>query len=292
MAVTISTNVSATIYAKVIESLIIAYQYDDATAVPFFRYKSLVGESAPIASFPRYLKNSVAAVATETTSLTPTTFDLTTTVDVTVGRAGIAREVTNTVIEDSILGRALYTQELVMDAARLYGELLDTDGTALFSSVTANVGTTATALTIAIMVAGFSSQRVNKVRGPQVIHLHDLQLKQLQVAQAAATATPWSSFFAPNADSTQFGGYFMGAPIWSSSKNPTANAAADRVGAIYTQGQAAPQFAPFALVVKRTPSSLEQTDVLQDANIWASFMRYGVGIVANSFATKIISQNS
>jgi hypothetical protein len=34
--------------------------------------------------------------------------------------------------------------------------------------------------------------------------------------------------------------------------------------------------------MKRLPSSLEQVDVLMDANIWASFCRYGVGIPANS----------
>lgn len=292
MAVTTSATVAATIYAKVIETLILMYQYDTVTAVDKFRYKSIVGENAPIASFPRYNKDSVGAVATETTSLTPTTWTLTGTVDVTVARVGIAREVSNTAVEDSILGKALFVQELVQDAARLYGEQLDTDGTALFSALTASVGTTGVALTIAVCVAGMSQQRVNKCRGPQVMHLHDLQLKQLQQAQAAATATPWMIFFQPNADNTEFGGYFMGAEVWASSKNPTANAAADRVGAIFAQGQLAPQYAAFALVVKRTPSSLEQTDILQDANIWASFMRYGVGTIANSFGTKIISQNA
>jgi hypothetical protein len=292
MAVSTSTTVAATIYAKVIESLIMMYQYDEATAVPFFRYKSLVGESAPVASFPRFNKDSVGTVATETTSLTPTTWTMTSTVDVTVGRVGIAREISNTAEEDSILGRAIRTNEWVQDAARLYGEQLDTDGTALFPSVTAVCGATTVALTIAALIAGFASQRANKARGSQVCHLHDLQLKQLQTAQAAATATPWATFFQPNADSTQFGGYFMGAPIWSSSKNPTANAAADRVGAIFSQGQAAPQYCAFALVVKRLPSSLEQTDILQDANIWASFMRYGVGMIANNFATKVLSANS
>ena len=292
MAVSTSTTVAATIYAKILEQLILMYQYDDVTAVPFFRYKSLIGEKAPVASFPRFTKDSTPTVATETTSLTPTTWTVTSTVDVTVGRYGIAREISATAEEDSILGLAMRTDEWVKDAARLFGESMDTDGTNLFGSITASVGTTATALTIAALIQGFASQRANKARGPQVVHLHDLQIKQLQVAQAAATATPWAVFFQPNADSTQFGGYFMGAPVWSSSKNPTANAAADRVGAIFSQGQAAPQFAALGLVVKRLPSSLEQTDILQDANIWASFMRYGVGLIANNFATKVISQNS
>lgn len=292
MAVTTSATVAATIYAKVIETLILMYQYDQVTAVDKFRYKSIIEEKAPVASFPRYTKNAVGAVGTETSSLTPTTWDMTSTVDVTVGRVGIAREVSNTAVEDSILGQALFVNELVTDAARLYGEQLDTDATALYAALTAAVGTTGVALTIATLVAGMSQQRVNKCRGEQVVHLHDLQIKQLQQAQIASTATPWASYFQPNADNTQFGGYFMGAEIWSSSKNVTANAAADRVGAIFANGQMSPQYAAFALVVKRLPSSLEQSDILQDANIWASFMRYGVGTIANNFGTKIISVNS
>jgi len=292
MAVTTSTNVTATIYAKIIETLIAMYQYDAVTAAVFFRYKSLMDMPSATASFPRYVKNTYPAVATETTSLTPTTFDLSSTVDIAVSRVGIAREITNTAIEDSVLGRALYVDELVQDAARLFGEQLDTDATALFPSITAAVGTTNVALTIAVMVQAMSTQRANKARGAQVFHLHDFQIKDLQTAQIAATATPWATFFAPNADGTQFGGYFMNAPVWSSSKNPTVNAGVDRAGAVWSQGQAAPQYAAFALVMKRNPSSLEQTDILQDANIWASFARYGVGIPANSFATKIISKNA
>lgn len=292
MAISTSTTVAATIYAKVIESLIVMYQYDEVTAVNNFRYKSLVGEHTAVASFPRFNKDAVAAVATETTSLTPTTWNLTTTVDITVGRVGIAREISATAEEDSILERSMRMDEWVKDAARLFGEQLDTDGTALYAGITATVGVTATALSIATLVAGFASQRANKARGQAVVHLHDLQLKQLQVAQAAATATPWAVFFAPNADTSQYGGLFMGAPVYASSKNPTANTAADRLGAIFSNGLDMPQYCGLALVVKRLPSSLEQTDILQDANIWCSFMRYGVGLIANNFCTKIVSQNS
>jgi hypothetical protein len=291
MAVTISTDVTETIYAKAIEMLIAEYQFDEVTAVPFFRQASLIDKPTTTASFPRITKNSVGAVATETTSLVPTTFD-TSTVDVAVSRVGIAREITNTVIEDSIWGRALYVDMLIQDAAKLFGESMDTDGTAQFANLTANVGTTNVALTIAVLVSAMSTQRVNKARGQQVIHLHDLQLKDLQAAQAAATATPWMTFYQPNADHTSFGGYFMGAPIFASSKNPTANAAVDRVGAVWSNGQTSPQYAALAFVLKRNPSSLQQSDILQDANIWASFCRYGVGIPANNFGTKIISKNA
>lgn len=291
MAVTTSTSVTSTILAKVIDPLTIAYQYDDTTAVPFFRYKDMSGQQSAVASFPRKNKDSYGSVATETTSLTPTTWQYTA-VDVTVARYGIAREVTETAIEDSIVGQALYVSEWVKDAAILFGEQLDTDATALFPSLTAVCGVTNTALTIATLVTGMATQRANKAKGPQVIHLHDLQLKDLQAAQAAATATPWMAFYQPNADGSQFGGYFMGAPVWSSSKNATANTAVDRVGAIFSQGQSAPDFCAFAFAAKRMPSSKTQTDILQDGYIWASFARYGVGMVANSFGTKVLSKNA
>lgn len=291
MVVTVSSDVTETIYAKAIELLIAEYQYDEVTAVPFFRQASLINTPTTTASFPRITKNAVGAVATETTSLTPTTFD-TSTVDVAVSRVGIARTISETAIEDSIWGRALYVDLLVRDAAKLMGESMDTDGTAQFANLTANVGTTNVALTIAVLVSAFASQRANKARGQQVCHLHDFQLKDLQAAQAAATTTPWATFYQPNADHTAFGGYFMGAPVFASSKNPTANAAVDRVGAVWSQGQAAPAYAAFAFVIKRNPSSLQQSDILQDANVWASFARYGVGIPANNFGTKIISKNA
>lgn len=294
MPATTSTDLAGTVYAKVIELLLIAYQYDDVTCVPFFRYKSLIDVPTNTAGFPRRVKNAVATVATETTS-TATTTMTTTNVDVAVSRLGITREVTNTAREDSILGRSLWVQDLVADAAILFGEAMDTDGTALFSSITASVGTTAVALTLAVMVALMASQRSNKAKGPQIIHMHDLQLKQYQQAQIAATATPWQTFFTPNADAAnpQFGGYFMNAPVFASSKNPTANAAADRVLAAFGQGQGPkPEFCAFGFVMKRMPSSLEQASVLTDSNIWASYSRYGVGVIANNFATKGISQNS
>lgn len=294
MAATTSADLAGTVYAKVIENLLIAYQYDEVTCVPFFRYRSIVDAPTNTAGFPRKVKNSVATVATETTALA-TTAMTTTNTDVSVSRLGIAREITETAREDSLIGRSLWVQGFIMDAAILFGEAMDTDATALFSSITASVGTTGTALTLATMVALMAAQRTNKAKGPQVIHMHDLQLKQYQAAQLAATSTPWASFFTPNGDASnpQFGGYFMNSPILASGKNPTANAAADRVLCAFGQGQGPkPDFCAFGFVLKRAPSSREQPNVLMDADTWASFTRYGVGVIANNFATKGISQNS
>ncbi len=287
-----SSSVSGTIYAKFIETLIIAYQYDDLTVTPYFRYASITDFQSATASFPRWVKSTGPAAGTpasETTLLAATEFT-TTSADIAVGRVGIAREITNTVVEDSVVGRALAVQGLVADAARLYGEFFDTASTALFSTVTATVGSTGTTLNIPTMVQLISTQRANKAKGPQVISLHDNQLKQLQQAQAQSTTTPWQTFFNPTADGGQFGGYFMNAPVWASALNPTSTG--DRLGCAFVDGSARPEFCAFGFVMKRMPSSLEQLHILMDANIWASFCRTGTGIIANNFATSVRSVNA
>ena len=287
-----SSSLSGTIYALVIESLIIEYQYDDLTVTPYFRFKTIADQQTDTAAFPRRVKSSGPASGTptnETTSLTPTEMT-TTSVSIAVGRVGLARKVTSTAMEDSVFGRALEVDGLVMDAARLYGEFFDTASTDLFSTLNATVGATGQSLSIATMVSAVGQQRTNKARGPMVISLHDNQLKQLQQAQAATTGTAWSTFYTPNAFGGQFGGYFMGCPIWASAVNETSTG--DRLGAIWVDGQAAPQFCAFGFVVKRAPSSLVETDTLMDANIWASFSRTGCGVIANNFATCIRSVNA
>jgi len=292
MAETQSSSLSGTIYAKVIENLLIAYQYDELTITPYFRQGSIMDMATTTLAFPREVKSTgptSGTPASETTALATTEFT-TTSVDIAVGRVGIAREVTDTAKEDSVMGRALDVAGLVADAAKLYGEYFDTASADLFSTITDEVGSSGVALSISDMVDAIGSQRSNKARGQQVVSLHDNQLKQLQQAQAAATATPWQVFYTPTGDGGQFGGYFMNAPVWASGLNPTSTG--DRLGACWVDGQAAPEYCAFGFVVKRLPSSLTESDVLMDATIWASFARTGCGIVADNFATSCRSVNA
>lgn len=290
MANTDSTSVTELILAKIIESLLYAYQFDEVTALPFFRFKSLIGGDSPVASFPRKVKDAHTDIANEDTSLTAVEFE-TTAVDVTCARVGIARELTTTAMEDNIHKRALFTRDLVMDAAILLGEAADEDALALLASAGSNVSNTGVDMTIANLVTGMATQRKNKARGPQVIHLHDGLLQHLQAAQAAATATPWAVFYQPNPDHTSFGGYFMGAPVFASSLNPSANSAADRVGAIWSQGQSAPDYCAFAYAVARLPTTKFDEEILADSEVAATTTRYGVGVGASNFATKLVFDN-
>ena len=107
---------------------------------------------------------------------------------------------------------------------------------------------------------------------------------------AAATATPWQTFYSPEGSSSQYGGQFMNAPVWASGLNPTSTG--DKLGCVFVDGQAAPEFCAFAYVQKRAPSSKTETNILMDSNRWASFARTGHGIVADNFATAIRSVNA
>lgn len=286
---TLSANVTHLIMAKVVEKLLLHYQFDVISFLPFFRYRSIEGEATTTASFTRGTKNAAAAVATEATTMTPTTF-ATSTVDVAVSRSGLAREVSETALEDTVLGRAAFMGMLIEDASRLIGELAETDGAAQFANAASSVGTTNTALTVANLVSGMGQQRTNKARGAQVICLSDAQLKDLQGAQSSATTTPWATFYQPNADGSEFGGYFMGAPVFASGLCATANASVDKVGAIFSQGQQNPQYCAFAYVVKRMPTMKSDVDIWKDTVKLAALTRYGVGTPATNFATKIVTK--
>lgn len=292
MTQTSSTSVTELINAEVIDDLIISYQYDDAVASPFFRFKSLIGTGSATASFPRWVIDAHSDLSTEATAMTAVELE-TTDVQITTGRIGLAREPTNTMLEDTIYGRAQFFQAIAMDAAILFGMAIDEDAVAQFANASGVVTDTGNPIEILDMVEMVGTQRTNKARGAQVFNLHDYHLRQLQRAQATATATPWATFYQPNADSTNFGGYFMGAPIFASSLNPTANTGADRVSCLYSRGdiQAQRMFCAFGYVVSRVPTTKEQEQVLADSVVTATTMRYGVGTIAANFATKGVFDN-
>ena len=296
MANIVTADVGSLINAEFISNSIIEYVWDSPVISEKARYQSLVGVSSAAASFPRMVKGptSISTVATETTTITTTAMTFTDT-NVTVSRYGIGRGITTTAEEDNQLGEMIYNQLFIQDAARLYGELLDTLVAAQFASASSTVGTTTVALTVATMMQLVAAQRNKKVRSKQAIILHDFQLAQLQAAQAAATATAFDRFYSINADNSQYGGTFLTNDIWSSGLVPTANANADRKGAMFAVGSQQggdDAYCAFALVMKRTPTSKQDEVIQDDAKIWISTMRAGAGTVAANFATAVISANS
>ncbi|KAB2910230.1 MAG: hypothetical protein F9K40_03095 [Kofleriaceae bacterium] len=292
MTATTSTSVTETINTEVIDDLVIAYAADYENAVPFFRFKSLIGEHSAVASFPRWVKDAHEDLAAETDAMTPVELE-TTQVSVTVARVGIARNPTNTMMEDTVLGRAGFLQAVAMDAATLLGMARDEDGTALFASAAADVTDSGNPTELLDLVEMIGSQRTQKARGAMVFHLHDHQLKHVQRAAASSTATGWERFLALDFSDPQYGGTFMNVPIFASGLNPTANGAADRVGCIWVRGDIESQkmYCAFGHAVARVPTTKTQEQILEDALLYAVTARYGVNILATNFATKLVTDN-
>jgi hypothetical protein len=287
MTMTDSDAVAELINSEAIDDAIIAYQYDDVVITPFFRFKSLIGTGTAVGSFPRWVKDSHQDLETEAETMVPEALE-TTQASVTAGRVGIAREPSETTLEDTVIGRNRFIQEVAMDAAILLGMQMDEDGSAQFASASGSVADSGQPMEILDLVEMIGTQRSNKARGRQVFSLHDHHLKHLQRAQAVATGTPWASFYQPNADETSFGGFFMGAPIFASSLPPTADAGVNRVSCIFSRGdiEAQKKFCAFAMVVARTPRTKSQEEILSDSLVIATTQRNGFGTVAANFATK------
>lgn len=287
MTQTTSASVTELINPEVIDDAIIAYQYDNSVIAGHFRFKSLVGMATPVASFPRWVKDAHEDLATEGTAMTPVEME-TTQVSVTVGRCGIAREPTETSLEDTVLGRARFIEELAMDSALLLDMAIDEDCAAEFANASGSVSDTGQPMELADLVEMIGTQRTNKAKGAQVFNLHDYHLKHIQKAQLAATSTTWDRFYTPNADGSEYGGVFMNAEMWASSLNPTANVGADRLSCVYSRGDGplGKKFCAFGLAVARVPTTKQQDQVLEDSHLMATTVRYGVATIAANFATK------
>lgn len=289
---TTSAEVTELILAKAVDRLLIHYQFSQVVAVPFFRYKTLAGEATDTASFPRRAKNSVTnPIADESTSLVPVAWNPTAE-EVSVSRKGIAREPSETSLEDTVLGRAMFMAELIDDAGILLGEATDEEAMALFPDATNDVTDSNVPMTVLHAIEAVASQRTAKVRGPQVFHLHDVQLGHLQADQAQDQGNTWAQFYSPNGDGSNFGGYLMGHPVFSSGLNPSANVGVDRVGCLSAQGDQAPAYAAFGYVQKRAPKTKVDEDIYKDTVKMATITRDGVGTIAANFATKIVTKGS
>lgn len=296
MPAIVSGDVGSLVNAEFISNTIIAYVWDSPVIASNARYQSLVNVKSPTASFPRQVKGptAISTVATETTAMATSAITFTDT-NITVSRYGLARGITLSSEEDNQLGEMIYNQMFVEDAARLYGELFDTLVAAQFANASSSIGTTTVALTIATMMQVPAAQRNKKVRGKQVMILHDLQLAQLHNSQSAAVSTTYDRFYDINADTSQYGGRVLGVDVWSSGLVPTANAAADRRGAIFAVGSAQggdDAYSAFAFCMKRLPTSETDKIVLEDTKIWVTTARVGAGTVAANFATGILSANN
>lgn len=247
---TTTTSLTELVNSEYIDPMIMEYAHDYVVVAPFVRQMDLRGKGTNQGVFPRWVLDAALDVANQTAAITLTELE-STEVTITGAEVGVARDIYDPAVEETILGDGLFSF-LVQDAGLLLAISLDDDLCALFSGASTSVGSTGANLSLANMVEAQAQIRKNKMRGQLVYILDDQQASDYQSAQAASTATTVNSFFtvSPGIESG-FLGSFMNAEVWQTGLCDTANTGADVVGACFIRGDRNPRQAALGMVMTR-----------------------------------------
>lgn len=287
MAVTDSTALTELVRAEFINPAILSYAVDYAVCAPWMNVLDLRGQATNQGAFPRWVLDTATDITNETTSLSNTTLE-TTEATITGAEIGVRRDVSDAALEMTIIGRALF-DFIVVDAGTLFAVSLDDDICALFGSMSTNVGTSGSNLTIANMVEAQASVRKQKMRGTLGYCLDDQQASDYQAAQAAATSTTVNSFFSVGTHNSASLGTFMGAEVVQTGLCDTANTAADVVGACFIRGDTNPTSAWGGMVMARDITTELQRDASERLTEVVNTAKWGVGEIAAEAGVAIIT---
>lgn len=186
----------------------------------------------------------------------------------TPGEYGVAIEVTDNTVEDSVSAIDLFgwIQSRMVFAIQLAE---DDDFCALFASLSTSVGSTGVDLTVANMITAFQGIRTSGADADAIVGVLDNQ-QALDLENGLVAANAAAAIFALSAD--RLIGYmpganaginsnrqimtFRGAPIFTTGLTDTANAGADVVGAVFCPSTAYNDMTgatTFGKAIKRMP---------------------------------------
>lgn len=284
-AETTRTSLTEIINSEVIADVILQYSADATVISPLTRVMNLEGRSSSVASFPQWELDAVEDVTTEgTTALSNVELQTTEVATISAAAVGILREVTEHAFSTNMLGPDGLMQFIVEDGARLCVLEIENDLAALFSGFSTTVGTSGADLSVANFVEAIARMDTQNARGRKVCVLDDQQAFDLRAAVAASTGT----VFAGNpglqsvlhARHDAYVGELFGVPIWLTNLTDAANTNADKVGAMFVDGNANPDYAALGMALLWLPKVSMATlpDVL--AQQIAITCAYGVGRIS------------
>lgn len=281
MAATTVTTATETIYAKMLVAVLIENMYGVAVMDALVRQESLVGRPSNTFSFPVWPALTAASIA-ETTDLTSSAVD-TTNVDIAVTEASSIRiDVTDLLTESSIVtgGSAFASQ-----GGKAVADKRDVDLAALIASFSGTVGTTGVDLSEANLLDALTTLTNADAPRPYAIALHTQQVGDLRKAISTTTAVVQGSTDPASLGGTGNGFEFpyYGLPVFASTNVPTANAGADRAGAIFARGQA------LARVDKRPIRMGIQRDESLRATEFNITSVYGQGELVDGWGVSVIT---
>ena len=293
---TTMTSLTELINSELIDPMIADYAIDYMVAIPACRERNLAGAATRVAAFPKWVKDSAAALATEFDSSSNNELE-TTEVTVTAAKVGITREPSEELLATTILGAAGLVEFVVEDGGRLIGEKMDTDALALFTSATSHASHGGTAYSIAYFIEEMAKMRVLKAAAPWTKFAGAKQSEDLQASIAATTGTVFGNS-AQNAQGilrtseNGFMGHVFGIPVMYSNLVPTSDAAANEVGAMLTDARGNERQAALALAILWAPRLMHVEQPRTVSHLYTIHAAYGVGLINASSIVKSTSRAS
>ena len=287
---TTTTTLTELVNSSYIERLVLAYAIDEVVIAPHCLVSDLRGKATKTADFSVWVKDAGADI-TEGTAMSNTALE-TTRVQVTAAQVGILREITDLTVETNVLGAGLY-DAVIQEGAELLADMLEEDLAAEFANASSSVGTTTVDLAVADFVSAMSTLYSNKAKGSRACVLHPVQVGDLQASIAASSAAIFGNESVSQSLLTAGEGAFVGSlfnvPIWYSSHCPTANAAADRVGAMFISSPSMPRNSAYGIAQLRLPSVKQESDAANTSEKLGITMAYGVGEISDFNTCAIIT---
>ena len=234
-----TTTYNDTVYSAIIADMVLDALMAQVVTPPLLRNFDLSNSPSLSVDVPKADKFTAAAVA-EGTELTNTALT-TAKVTGTAGEVGIMATVTD-VLEVSDIPAAHGAR--LKQLGRAIADKIDVDITALFASFSSSVGTTTSDLTLANLLEAIYTLEAANAPKPFVGVLHPVQISDMRTALETNANSPFQSQ-GIRAGTNELGpagpgyaGEWFGLPIYFSTNVPTANAAADRAGGIFSANYA------------------------------------------------------
>lgn len=226
-------------YRLIRQSMIDALYETVNRVLPFLRSSSIASFESVADRFPKPPVLSAAAL-TDGTDMSNTAFSPSS-VTLTVGEVGLMLELTDLARFSSIADYAFYGTE----AGKAIAEKLITDITALGAGFSTSVGSTGVNLTEQNFRDGKTTLLAAKVPGPYAAFLHPQQVNDLEGSIGSTISAAATTGTSPREVTNDLSmgpdlsvGMLYGVAIVSSATVPTANAGADRAGAIFSANRA------------------------------------------------------
>lgn len=231
-----TTTYNDTVYSAIIAEMVLDALMAAVVTVPLLRQFDLSSKPSKSIDVPKADSFTAAAVA-EGTELANTALT-TAKVTGTAAEIGIMATVTD-VLEVSDIAAAHGAR--LRQLGRAIADKIDVDVCALFGGFSSTVGTTTADLTLANILSAIYTLEAANAPKPYVAGVHPIQISDVRTALETNANSPFQSQgiragtneLGPT-QSPGYAGEWFGLPFYFSTNVPTANASADRAGAIFS----------------------------------------------------------